>query len=88
MVSGVSIQSALIAGSPPISLSLIVGESKWDAKASGTHRGFFFFPREAYIIVVFVHTQTECLVCHVIFYSGLPMIWMGNLVFVFCFSLA
>ena len=24
---------------PPISLSLIVGESKWDAKASGTHRG-------------------------------------------------
>ena len=22
------------------------------------------------------------------FYSGLPMIWMGNLVFVFCFSLA
>ena len=23
-----------------------------------------------------------------IFYLGLPMIWMGNLVFVFCFSLA
>ena len=33
----------LIAGSPPISLSLIVGESKWDAKASGTHRILFFF---------------------------------------------
>ena len=45
----------IIAGSPPISLSLIVGESKWDAKASGTHRIFFFFPREAYIIVVFTH---------------------------------
>ena len=43
----------LIAGSPPISLSLIVGESKWDAKASGTHR--FVFPREAYIMVVFTH---------------------------------
>ena len=28
----------LIAGSPPISLSLIVGESKWDAKASGTRK--------------------------------------------------
>ena len=46
----------IIAGSPPISLSLIVGESKWDAKASGTHRFFFFFLlREAYIIVVFTY---------------------------------
>ena len=33
----------IIAGSPPISLSLIVGESKWEAKASGTPRVFFFF---------------------------------------------
>ena len=43
----------LIAGSPPISLSLIVGESKCDAR-------LFFFPaREANLIVVFTH-KTEC----------------------------
>ena len=36
----------LIAGSPPISLSLIVGRSKCDAEASVTHRTFFFLPEE------------------------------------------
>jgi len=36
-------QKQLIAGSPPISLSLIVGESKCDAKASVTRRFVSFF---------------------------------------------
>ena len=34
----------VIAGSPSISLSLIVGKSKCDAKASVTPQLFFFFP--------------------------------------------
>ena len=38
------IPQAIIAGSPPISLSLIVGESKCDAKASDAQG-------EAYVIV-------------------------------------
>jgi len=43
----------IIADSPPISLSLIVGESKYDAKASVTCQTFFnFFPREPYIIYI------------------------------------
>ena len=33
----------LIAGSPPISLSLIVGKGKCDAQASVTPQLFFFF---------------------------------------------
>ena len=33
----------IIAGSPPISLSLIVGGSKCDAEASVTRQTFFFF---------------------------------------------
>ena len=42
-----------------LGFGLIVGERKWDAKASGTPQVFFFFPREAYVVVVFTH-KTEC----------------------------
>jgi len=43
----------VIEGSPPISLSLIVRESKWDVNASGTDWLFSFFTLLAYIILVF-----------------------------------
>ena len=39
--------SYLIAGSPPISLSLIVGRSKCDAEASVTRQTFFFSQRKS-----------------------------------------
>ena len=74
----------LITGSPPISLSLIVGESKCDAKASVTPRLPFFPPRKAYVIVVFNHKtgwRVGRIICR---YSGLPTILVGNLVFLFC----
>jgi len=38
-----AVSVGIIAGSPPISLSLIVGKSKCDGKASVTRRFFFYF---------------------------------------------
>ena len=43
----------IIASCPHISLSLIVGESKCDARLF-----FFPLPREAYIMLVFNHIRT------------------------------
>ena len=43
MLFGYHHTGAIIVGSPPISLSLIVGKSKCDAQASVTCRLFFLF---------------------------------------------
>jgi len=58
---------SIIAGSPPISLSLIVRESKWDAKASGTSRLFFRSSREAYVIVAPPATRALSRSCDLLF---------------------
>jgi len=46
-IKKLKIQCLLVAGSSPIPLSLIVGRSKCDAKASVTRQLFVLFYREA-----------------------------------------